>query len=471
MAMDEIIPPPEVDLPRETEDSERIIPSPDVEYLPRQTEDTERKLPSPDVDYLSRQNEDILEQKEEHGKTTELERKEKQLKEERHGEEHERPHEELGQGTKLETQCEEHKRLERQCEELERQRRKLERQGEELKRMKTITIVYEQFRQWIEDKASNSSSGVSFIEFNPSEVDDSVPKDQNHCLGRGGYGIVYKAKLRNETVAMMILNESSRQGEREFKQEVAILKRIRHQNLITLRGACSEKFALMYELLPNGTLEDRLINEKQRESFSSEERVRVATSICTALVFLHNAKPNPIAHGDLKPGNILFNDENICKLSDFGISRLLQQTNDTGTPNHITEVPKGSGPYMDPEFKNTGKLTPQSDVFALGIILLQLVTGQSATGLRKHIVDKLEGKKLEKMDTRKQKMILEKLQILDAQLKLDDTSIQDAVKMVSLGLRCSNSERKRRPSLEIEVWPEIESMNKSECLYGSDEVD
>ncbi|EEC68541.1 hypothetical protein OsI_36843 [Oryza sativa Indica Group] len=337
--------------------------------------------------------------------------------------------------------------------------------------MKTITIVYEQFRQWIEDKASNSSSGVSFIEFNPSEVDDSVPKDQNHCLGRGGYGIVYKAKLRNETVAVKILNESSRQGEREFKQEIAILKRIRHQNLITLRGACSEKFALMYELLPNGTLEDRLINEKQRESFSWEERVRVATSICTALVFLHNAKPNPIAHGDLKPGNILFDDENICKLSDFGISRLLQQTNDTGTPNHITEVPKGSGPYMDPEFKNTGKLTPQSDVFALGIILLQLVTGQSATGLRKHIVDKLEGKKLEKMHTRKQKMILEKLKILDAQLKLDDTSIQDAVKMVSLGLRCSNSERKRRPSLEIEVWPEIESMNKSECLHGSDEVD
>uniref|UniRef100_A0A0E0BLA5 RING-type E3 ubiquitin transferase n=1 Tax=Oryza glumipatula TaxID=40148 RepID=A0A0E0BLA5_9ORYZ len=405
---------------------------------------------------LNRQSENTLKEKEEHEKTrTELEVKEKQLEEERqnhtltvqrHGEE-----------------------LERQSRELERQREELERQGRELKikdgklnRMKTLTIVYEKFRQWIEDEASNSSSG--FTEFNHSEVDDSIPKDQKYHLGKGSYGIVYKAELRGKTVAMKILDKSSWQGEREFKQEVGILKRIRHPNLVILLGACSEKFALMYEFLPSGTLEDCLSKEERKESFSWEERVRVATSICSGLVFLHNTKPNPIAHGDLKPSNILFDAENVCKLSDFGISRLLQHSTDTVIPNHITEVPKGSGPYMDPEFLSTGKLTPQSDVFALGIILLQLVTGQSATGLRKHMVDKLERQNLGKMDTRRQKMILEKLQILDDKLKLDDKFIQDAVRMLSLGLRCSYNERKRRPNLEAEVWPEIESMNKSECL-------
>uniref|UniRef100_A0A0E0F7Q3 RING-type E3 ubiquitin transferase n=1 Tax=Oryza meridionalis TaxID=40149 RepID=A0A0E0F7Q3_9ORYZ len=367
---------------------------------------------------LNRQSENTLKEKEEHEKTrTELEVKEKQLEEERqnhtltvqrHGEE-----------------------LERQSRELERQREELERQGRELKmkdgklnRMKTLTIVDEKFRQWIEGEASNSSSG--FTEFSHSEVDDSIPKDQKYHLGKGSYGIVYKAEPRGKTVAMKILDKSSWQGEREFKQEVGILKRIRHPNLVILLGACSEKFALMYEFLPSGTLEDCLSKEERKESFSWEEK-------------------------------------NVCKLSDFGISRLLQHSTDTVIPNHITEVPKGSGPYMDPEFMSTGKLT-QSDVFALGIILLQLVTGQSATGLRKHMVDKLERQNLGKMDTRRQKMILEKLQILDDKLKLDDKFIQDSIRMLSLGLRCSYNERKRRPNLEAEVWPEIESMNKSECL-------
>lgn len=212
---------------------------------------------------LNRQSENTLKEKEEHEKTrTELEVKEKQLEEERqnhtltvqrHGEE-----------------------LERQSRELERQREELERQGRELKmkdgklnRMKTLTIVYEKFRQWIEGEASNSSSG--FTEFSHSEVDDSIPKDQKYHLGKGSYGIVYKAEPRGKTVAMKILDKSSWQGEREFKQEVGILKRIRHPNLVILLGACSEKFALMYEFLPSGTLEDCLSKEERKESFSWEE--------------------------------------------------------------------------------------------------------------------------------------------------------------------------------------------------------
>lgn len=144
-----------------------------------------------------------LKEKEEHKKQLEEERQNHTLTVQRHGEE-----------------------LERQSRELERQREELERQGRELKmkdgklnRMKTLTIVYEKFRQWIEDEASNSNSG--FTEFNHSEVDDSIPKDQKYHLGKGSYGIVYKAELRGKTVAMKILDKSSWQGERKFKQEVS----------------------------------------------------------------------------------------------------------------------------------------------------------------------------------------------------------------------------------------------------------
>ncbi|XP_066323267.1 U-box domain-containing protein 33-like [Miscanthus floridulus] len=149
-----------------------------------------------------------------------------------------------------------------------------------------------------------------FTDFNPSEVDDA--EDNGTHLGTGGYGSVYKAEIRNTTVAVKINNYGSRQGKREFNQEVEILRSTRHENLVTLILICSKRLALIYEFLPNGTLLDRL----NGESFSWEERIEAAMSICAALEFLHSAKPMPIAHGDLKPGNILFDANNLVIARD-----------------------------------------------------------------------------------------------------------------------------------------------------------
>ncbi|KAJ4794828.1 U-box domain-containing protein kinase family protein [Rhynchospora pubera] len=291
------------------------------------------------------------------------------------------------------------------------------------KRMEILAKEYEKFRIWIEDQASNSYGMVRFTEFTPQELEAATNDKMNTiCLGIGGFGSVYKAVIGKTRFAMKTVS----------KERESLIK----------------------------NLEDRL---KDKKTFSWGERIKIAASICSALVFLHNTKPNPIAHGDLKPSNILFDVNNVCKLSDFGISRLLNYTNDTITPNHITQLPKGTPFYRDPEFEASGQLTPQSDVYAFGIIMLQLVTGKGPIKIREFVFRKLQTT-LDDINLKifKERTLLQQQKLIEKLLedaKLVEWPIDVAVKMTSLGLWCSADERKDRPDLMTEVWSEIESMN------------
>ena len=108
--------------------------------------------------------------------------------------------------------------------------------------------------------------------------------------------------------------------------QVQVLGKLRHPNLIKLIGCCSEQFMLIYEYLPNGSLEDRLKCKDNSPPLSWEARIRIATELCTVLVYLHSRKPHSIVHGDLKPANILLDANFVSKLSDFGICRMLCTT-------------------------------------------------------------------------------------------------------------------------------------------------
>ncbi|PUZ76958.1 hypothetical protein GQ55_1G331800 [Panicum hallii var. hallii] len=280
--------------------------------------------------------------------------------------------------------------------------------------------------------------------------------DEGLKIGEGGFGSVYKGFLRNTTVAIKLLNPQSMQGQSEFNQEVAVLGRVRHPNLVTLIGSCQEASGLVYEFLPNGSLEDRLACINNTPPLTWQVRTKIICEMCSALIFLHSNQPHPVVHGDLKPGNILLDANFVSKLGDFGICRLLSQSNTAmsnttrsiTTKLHRTTTPKGTFAYMDPEFLSTGELTPRSDVYSFGIIILRLLTGRPPKRIAEVVEDAMERGELHAI--------------------LDPTAgswpFVQANQLAHIGLRCAEMSRRRRPDLAGEVWKVVEPLMKAASL-------
>ncbi|CAK9165527.1 unnamed protein product [Ilex paraguariensis] len=246
----------------------------------------------------------------------------------------------------------------------------------------------EELRKKQAEASSSTHMPHFFSEFSFSEIEEATRNfDPSLKIGEGGYGNIYKGLLRQTQVAIKMLHSYSQQGPSEFQQEVNILSRLRHPNLVTLIGACPEAWILVYEYLHNGSLEDRLSCKDNTPPLSWQTRIRIAAELCSVLIFLHSCSPHSIVHGDLKPGNILLDANYVSKLSDFGICRVISKddvSSDNTTLCCRTD-PKGTLAYMDPEFLDTGELTTKSDVYSFGIILLRLLTGRSAFGITKEV--------------------------------------------------------------------------------------
>ncbi|WVZ05573.1 hypothetical protein V8G54_018919 [Vigna mungo] len=297
-------------------------------------------------------------------------------------------------------------------------------------------------------EASSSHVPQLFSEFSFSEIKEATDNfNPSLKIGEGGYGSIFKGVLSYTEVAIKRLHSDSMQGPLEFQQEVDVLSKLRHPNLITLIGACPDAWALVYEYLPNGSLEDRLACKDNTPPLSWQTRIRVATELCSALIFLHSSKPHSIVHGDLKPSNILLDANLISKLSDFGICRIL--SNCESSSSNSTEFwktdPKGTFVYMDPEFLASGELTPKSDVYSFGIILLRLLTGRPALGITKEVKYAL--------DTGKLKSLLDPV--------AGDWPFVQAEQLTRLALRCCDMNRKSRPDLYSDVWRILDAMRVS----------
>ncbi|KAJ9565096.1 hypothetical protein OSB04_001062 [Centaurea solstitialis] len=268
--------------------------------------------------------------------------------------------------------------------------------------------------------------------------------------GQGGYGKVYKGVFTDGTVvAIKRAQEGSLQGEKEFLTEIELLSRLHHRNLVSLLGFCDEEGEqmLVYEFMSNGTLRDHLsVTEKYKESFSFATRLRIALGSSKGILYLHTEANPPIFHRDIKATNILLDSRLVAKVADFGLSRLAPVADLEGVvPGHVSTVVKGTPGYLDPEYFLTHKLTDKSDVYSLGVVFLELLTGMHPITHGKNIVREVN-------IAYRSGMIFS---VIDA--KMGSYPSECVEKFVTLALKCCKEDTDERPSM-VEVVRELENI-------------
>ncbi|OMO90728.1 hypothetical protein COLO4_18927 [Corchorus olitorius] len=196
---------------------------------------------------------------------------------------------------------------------------------------------------------------------------------QANILGEGGFGCVYKAQFDDGSyAAVKKLNCTSQDAEKEFENEVDLLCRFKHSNIISLLGYSSENETrfIVYELMQNGSLETQLHGPSHGSSLTWHRRMKIALDTARGLEYLHEHCSPPVIHRDLKSSNILLDSDFNAKLSDFGLA-----VSDAAQNKNNLKL-SGTLGYVAPEYLLDGKLTDKSDVYAFGVVLLELLLGR-----------------------------------------------------------------------------------------------
>ncbi|XP_022765960.1 cysteine-rich receptor-like protein kinase 10 [Durio zibethinus] len=194
-------------------------------------------------------------------------------------------------------------------------------------------------------------------------------------LGHGGFGPVYKGLMPNgQEIAVKKLSLDSRQGLKQFTNEVKLLLKTQHKNLVMLLGCCAEgpEKMLVYEYLPNKSLDYFLFDKNKSSSLDWTTRFKIVTGIARGLLYLHEEAPERIIHIDIKASNILLDQQLNPKISDFGLARLFP-----GDDTHVNTFRiSGTHGYMAPEYAMHGYLSVKTDVFSYGVLVLEIVSGR-----------------------------------------------------------------------------------------------
>ncbi|KAM0980098.1 hypothetical protein ACFX2J_015691 [Malus domestica] len=300
--------------------------------------------------------------------------------------------------------------------------------------------------------ADDAEDGIEsfdlFFDLHALQIATSFFSDLNK-LGHGGFGPVYKGLMPNgQEIAVKKLSVDSRQGAREFTNEVKLLLRVQHKNLVMLLGCCVEgpEKMLVYEYLPNKSLDYILFDKQKSGSLDWTTRFRVIMGVARGLLYLHEEAPERIIHRDIKASNILLDEKLNPKISDFGLARLFP-----GEDTHLNTFRiSGTHGYMAPEYAMHGYLSVKTDVFSYGVLVLEIVSG------RKNHDGQLEREKADLLSYTW--MLHQRGKVLDlVDPTLAKCNPDEAAMCIQLGLLCCQASVAERPD-----------MNSIHLMFSSD---
>ncbi|KAJ0983258.1 hypothetical protein J5N97_011513 [Dioscorea zingiberensis] len=265
---------------------------------------------------------------------------------------------------------------------------------------------------------------------------------EENKLGQGGFGSVYKGTLQNgREIAVKRLSAGSGQGIGELKNELVLVAKLQHRNLVRLLGVCleEEEKMLIYEYVPNRSLDTILFDSIKREQLDWGRRYKIISGIARGLLYLHEDSQLKIIHRDLKASNILLDEDMNAKISDFGLARLFGGDQTGGTTSRVV----GTFGYMAPEYAMRGQFSAKSDIFSFGVLVLEILTGRKNSNF---------------LETEQAEDLLSYVwehwtrgtisEILDPSLG-DRWPRSEALRCIQIGLLCVQEDPASRPSMSM----------------------